>query len=264
MSGGDKAVTRLEENKNKKMTTVLAALCFAMALALLLSAVGGTLAKYITSDRGNSAAVAAPFYFTSDKLSEDLPYYQVSEATRGESAEITFTISNFIDDLRCTSEAIDYKYWLVRGSGLDGESIATSEVSGTLSGEFKTEEIKMIVSDDNFDENGVVTVVVETSKPYSKVIGARFGYAEQHYNMRWSVEDSGSAVVLNISGGSGGTVTVAWPSGLTPDRTGSILSGSGSGSVSFTAQPGVSYALTFLKANSADSYSTASFNISVS
>lgn len=257
-------MTRLKENKNKKLTTVLAALCFTMALALLLSAVGGTLAKYITSDKGNSAAVAAPFYFTSDKLSEDIPYYQVSEASGGERAKITFSISNFIDDLRCTSEAIDYKYWVVPGSDINGEPIATSEVSGTLSGEFTTEDVTIIVNDELFSEDGVATVVLETDKPYTKVIAARFGYAEQHYNMRWSVEEEGSAVVLNISGGSGGTVTVAWPSGLTPDRTGSILSGAESGSVSFTAQPGVSYALTFFKANSADSYSAAGFSVTVS
>lgn len=254
----------MEENKNKKLTTVLAALCFAMALALLLSAVGGTLAKYITSDKGNSAAVAAPFYFTSDKLSEDLPYYQVSEAARGESTEITFNVYNYIDDLRCTSEPIEYKYWVVRGSGMDGEHIATTERSGTISGDFQKEPVTIIMKDELFGEDGVATVILETSKPYTKTIGARFGYAEQHYNMQWSVEEEGSAVVLNVSGGSGGTVTVAWPSSLTPDRTGSVLSNAGSGSVSFTAQPGVSYALTFFKANSADSYSVDSFSISVS
>lgn len=254
----------MEKQEKKKFSNVLAVLCFAMALALLLSAVGTTLAKYIRTDRGDGAAVAAPFYFTSDKLSEDSPYYQVSESDGDGGVEITFELANFIDELRCTDETISYKYWVVRGADENGEVIATSEMSGSLSGKFKSEPISIKMKQDAFGDDGVVTVVAEATAPYEKKISARFGFAAQYFGMQWNVAEYGNAVVVTLVWGEGGSVTVAWPNSLVADRTNELLATAGDSAVTFTAEPGESYSLTFLKVNPSQSYSRDSFTVTVS
>lgn len=254
----------MEKQTNRKFSNVLAALCFAMSLALLLSAVGTTLAKYIRTDKGNGAAVAAPFYFTSDKLSADSPYYQVSESPEDGSVEITFELSNFIDELRCTDETISYEYWVVRGADDTGEVIATTENTGTLSGKFKSESVSIKMKQEVFGDDGIVTAFVKTTAPYEKIISARFGFAAQYFGMQWRVVEQENAVVVNLAWGEGGTVTVAWPASLVPDRTDAILSTAGDSAVTFDVNPGVSYALTFLKTNSAESFTKDSFKVTVS
>lgn len=250
----------MKKAEKKKSTNVLAALCFAMALALLLSAAGTTLAKYIRRDRGDGAAVAAPFYFSSNLLGTDSPYRQISEPANGEAAEISFTVSNFIDSLRCTSEAISYEYYAVAGDDASGAAIEGSAGRGAVSGNFKTETISISVDKTAFDTDGIVTVVLHTAAPYERTISARFGF-EESSGIKWSVAEQSGAVVLELYGGSGGNVTVAWPDGLTPDRTNELLRNAESGAVTFTAAAGESYALTFLKSDPESYFTAESFSV---
>lgn len=250
--------------KQKKLTNVLAALCFAMTLALLLSAVGATLAKYIRQDQANGAAVAAPFYFTSDKLGADNPYYQISEPTSGGTAAVSFTLSNFVDQLRCSSETIEYTYWAVSGANASAGAIAGTEDSGTLSGEFQTNTVQLNLQKSDFGSDGVVTVIVQSVSPYEKTLSARFGFAAQQYGLQWQTAEKGNAVVLEVAGGDGSNVTVAWPDGLYPDLSNEVFQGMDPGSVTFAAQPGVCYALTFLKSDPADTFTKDSFTVTAS
>lgn len=250
--------------KKRTLTSVLAALCFTMALALLLSTVGATLAKYIRKDKGNGAAAAAPFYFTSDKLSEDNPYYQINEPGSGGTVEISFTLSNFVDQLRCSTETIEYTCRAVSGTDISAESIANTESSGTLSGSFQSSPVVLNLQKSDFGSEGVVTVIVQSASPYEKTISAQFGFDAQQYGLQWQVTEKGNAVVLELVGGDGSDVTVAWPDGLVPDLSNDVFQGAAVGSATFTAQPGVCYALTFLKANPADTFTKDSFTVTAS
>lgn len=252
------------QRKKRTLTNVLAALCFTMALALLLSAAGATLAKYIRRDKGNGAAAAAPFYFTSDKLGEDNPYYQINEPGSGGTVEISFSLSNFVDQLRCSPETIEYTCRAVSGTDAAAGAIANTESSGTLSGNFQTNPVVLNLQKSDFGSEGVVTVVVQSAKPYEKTISARFGFVAQQYGLQWQVSEQGNAVVLELAGGDGSDVTVAWPDGLVPDLSNDVFQGAVVGSATFTAEPGVCYALTFLKADAADTFTKDSFTVTAS
>lgn len=247
-----------QRKKNIPFHRVLAALVFVMALVLLLSTAGATLAKYASRASKNGAAAAVPFYFVSDKLGENAPYYQISEPTEGETVKLTFSLSNFVDELRCTEHPLNYTYWAEDASS---EIISETEHSGSLSGGFQTETITLSLEKAAFGADGVVTVTARSTEPYVKAVSARFGFTARQGELQWTVEEQEGAVVLELFGGGGSTATVAWPDSLLPDPMNELFSGTGSGEITFSPQPGVRYALTFLKKNPQSSYTKEDFTI---
>lgn len=248
----------MKRTKKRKLTGVLAALCFTVALALLLSSAGATLAKYIRQDKGNGAAVAAPFYFTSDKLAEDVPYFRLSEPVEGEAVEVEFSLSNFVDELRCTESTMQYSYW---AQDANSAVISGASGSGQLSGSFQTETVTLTLNRSNFGDGGAVTVFAQCTAPYEKTISAQFGFAARAGKLQWTVEEEEGTVVMKLAGGSGGVVTVSWPSSLEPSPFNELLSDSSGESAAFTAQPGVRYALAFLKENPQETYTAEDFSV---
>lgn len=218
-----------------------------MALVLLLSSAGATLAKYITRSRASGPAVPSPFYFTSDTLKEDGAYYKVGKIPEGGTTELSFTLSNFVDSLRCTKETITYTCWAVAGSDPNGTRIGT-ETQGSISGKDKTTDpITFTVRPEDFGSEEVVTLFARSQNPYTKTLSATFGFTEEQGSLQWKVNRRGGAVVLELAGGSGQEVTVRWPAELMPDLSNSIFQGAAGNEVTFTAESGVRYALTFLK-----------------
>ena len=252
--------------KRKKVTSMLATVCFLTALALLLSTAGVTLAKYISQQKSSGAAVAKPFYFSSDKLGEELPYYQIDEPAEGGNAEITFTLSNFIDRLRRTEGALHYTYQAVSGSGPEGTAIAGTAGQGDFAGtDFETTpEIVLTLDPAAFEQDGTVTVIATATSPYKKTIGARFGFASEESEVQYAVSTQGDAVILELSGGDGGGITVAWPSELTPDLTNTVFQGASANSVTFVPETGKRYALTFLMTEHGKEYTAQDFTVTQS
>lgn len=257
-----------ETGKKRRLTGVLAALCFTMALALALSSIGATLAKYIGADKSTGVAVAAPFYFTSDKLREEGAFYQVPDPGEGGTVKLVFTLSNFVDDLRCTEtedksdpskRAISYTWKAVSGSTQLAASSQPGELPADGTPQSNTVEITL---DRAAFQSGSVTVTAEASAPYQKALSASFGFTLGGGELQWRVTEPEELVVLlELEGGSGQAVTVAWPSELSPDKSNDILWSAGQQDVTFTAQPGVRYALVFFKENPAASYSESSFTV---
>lgn len=258
--------------EQKKKSRFLSALCIAATLALLISSAGATYAKYIREDRNEGAAVAAPFYFTSDRLTESQPYYRIDEPAGEETVEIAFRLQNYVDDLRCTKSEIKYTYRAVSGSGPSAAGIGGAAGEGALAaGGSKTHnEITLNLKKSDFTD-GVVTVIATASTPYEKTISAQFGFTAQQQELQWSVSETGGAVVLKLAGGKDGAVEVVWPEGLYPDMTNPIFEGETSGQtdfaerkITFAAQSGVSYAITFLKANESAAFSKEDFTVTAS
>lgn len=246
--------------KGNRRKNALAALCFATALVLLLSSAGATLAKYLRKDQGSGLAVAAPFYFVSDKLGEpdssgNYPYVQISDPGEGGSAVVEFDLSNYVDKLRRTGGEISYTITAVAGSvpaaevsGGQAVSWTGTEASGTLAaGGDNTASVSMSIPRESFGSAQTVTVTAASSEPYARTIGAQFGFTPQQRELQWAFTDKGSAVVLEIAGGSGKNVTVTWPATLSPDLSNDAFRSAVQGSTTFLAEPGVRYALTFLK-----------------
>ncbi len=234
------------EKRRKKFTGILAALCFAMALVVLLSSAGATLAKYIRQDESAGLAVASPFYFTSDKLGENGPYCQISQPGDGSAAEISFTLSNFVDRLRCTSGEIRYSCWAVSGTDTSAQAIANTLQTGKISGEFQTAPIAYSLQASDFS-GGVVTVIAQAESPYQKTLTAQFGFADRTDGLQWEVEEQGGTVVMELAGGNGGNVTVTWPEGLCLDPSDSRFAPGASRTVTFSMSQDDRYGLVFLK-----------------
>lgn len=260
-----------QQKKKPRLTDVLAGLCFVLALTLALSSAGATLARYVAEDSSQGMAIAAPFYFSSDKLSDAAPVYAISEPQGSEQAEISFDLYNYVDDLRRTGVNISYTITVYRGVGTAGTELRDKGSSGTLSGSGRSEQAVSILLDrSDFGGETGVTVVARASAPYEKTISASFQFTPQGgESLTGSLAAQDNALVLTISGGSGSTVTVTWPVGLTPDASDSIFAGASGNSVSFTADAGVRYALNFLRSDPGQAYvltnpAPGSFAISVS
>ncbi len=235
--------------KQRKLTRALSALCVTMVVVLLLSSAGATLAKYISESRASGPAAPAPFYFTSDTLKEDGAYYKVEQISEGGTAELSFTLSNFVDSLRCTEETISYTCWAVAGNDPNADPIDTKP-SASLSGkDSTTAPIVFTVKAEDFESEGVITLFARSQSPYAKTLSATFGFTEEQAGLQWKVDSGSGAVVLELAGGSGQDVTVRWPASLMPDRSNSILQDAVGSEVTFPAADGVRYALTFLKAD---------------
>ncbi len=261
---------RGQKSKNKQIN-LLAALCFAMALVLLLSSAGVTLARYFRRNGSAGAAIAAPFYLTSDKLEEmdgkgEDPYYQIAEPAAGNQVTIDFSLYNYVDKLRCTKETVMYTCQVV---SVDDSAAVIAEKpleeltgpSENLSSGFKTKPVSFTLSKSDFGTDRMVRVIVKSESPYVKTISARFGFDAQQYHLQWMVEDTGGAVVLELAGGDGGNVTVTWPTTLSPDLSNEVFQGAAPGQVTFAAQSGVRYALTFLKADPGETYLKEDFTV---
>lgn len=240
------------QEKGKRSNKFLSALCFATALALLLSALGATLAKYAQRDQNQGVAVAAPFYFTSDILAEDCPYYQIDQLTGSEKQKITFTLSNSVDALRHTNnDDIHFTWRAFSGREVTESSVPFRTGTGELPKGQSETTVEFEVGAGDFTDD-VITVEARADTPYEKTISAQYGFTPQQHGLQWTLspENNGgkSVVVLEIAGGTGGeTVTVQWPGELFPDLSNEAFTRTSPQAVTFQPQAGVRYALTFLK-----------------
>lgn len=250
----------------KKKLSMLATLCFLTALALLLSNGAVTLAKYIISVQKESTAVAKPFYFSSDKLDETTPYYQLDSRKSG-TVTVKFQLRNYIDKLRCTDSNFSCTYQI---TAEDGTVIPAAEGSGEnpaavtfTGGRQDAKDISFPVDASYFSDGRKVTVTARTTSPYEKVIKAEFGFSKGQAQLQYSVSEKSDAVVLEI-GGADGPLTVTWPDTLVPDRSNPMLQGAGNTDVTFTAESSTRYAFTFMKTDPSKTYHERDFQVQAS
>ncbi len=257
---------KTDKTKKKKLS-MLATLCILTALALLLSNGAVTLAKYIISTQKESTAVAKPFYFSSDKLDETTPYYQL-DTRRSGAVTVKFQLRNYIDKLRCTDSGFSCTYQITADDGtvIPPSGGSTADNPGTVTftgGSQDPKDISFPVDASYFADGRKVTVTASTTSPYDKTIQAEFGFAKGQAQLQYSVSEKSGAVVLEV-GGAEGSLTVAWPENLIPDRSNPMLQGAGDRSVTFTAESSTRYAFTFMKADPSKTYSENDFQVSAS
>lgn len=257
---------KAKKDKKKKLS-MLAALCFLTALALLLSNGAVTLAKYIISAQKEGTAVAKPFYFSSDKLDETAPYYQLDSGTNG-TVTVKFQLRNYIDKLRCTDSGFSCTYQITADDGTviptaDGSAAENPGSVDFTGGGPEVKEISFPVDASYFSEGKKITVTARTTSPYKKVIQAEFGFSAGQAQLQYSVSEKNGAVVLEV-GGAEGSLTVTWPEDLVPDRSNQMLQGAGNASVTFAAESSTRYAFTFLKTDASKTYSESDFQVSSS
>lgn len=201
-----------------------------LAVAVVLALAGFAAARYVMQQQQDGLATATDFYFTSDYLkesSESATYY-IDPSTN----DFTVELRNFADDLRFTSQGIDYK--------LTAESAVVDPVSGTMAGgtrDLATISVKPTAQD-------AFTVTATSTSPYAQTLTATFIRAKGNH---YTVEDApgnAAAVLTMTCADSGGLITLDLPPGVVPDATDGRVSEN-----TFTADgPGV-YSLVLLKTN---------------
>lgn len=251
------------ERKEKRISS-LAVFLLLTLLASLLSSAGVTLAKYVTARQDSGAVVAKPFYFSSDKLDADAPYYQL-DSTGGSTVTVTFQLRNYVDQYRCEDSNFSCTYQVASEDGtvIPSTGGSAAENPGTVSftgGTPDAKEISFPVDSSYFTGGKKVIVTASTAVPYAKTISAEFGFARGQAQLQYSVSQRNDAVVLEI-GGAEGPVTVVWPQELIPDRSNPMLQGADATSITFTAESSTRYAFTFLKSDITKNYDADSFQI---
>jgi len=99
----------------------------AVAVLLLLCAVGTVLAKYINEqDPKNGEVRAYNFYFTSNLLDGK------EHTLAPDSTSVTFTVGNHADDLRFSEVDIDYTIKVLDSTGAEATEVTKTNSSGTL------------------------------------------------------------------------------------------------------------------------------------
>lgn len=197
--------------KSKKTLIVLL-----IAVLALLALLGEVLAKYLLPmSRERGQAVAEKCYFTADLLgdtkmikadggSSDV-YAFGPESTEGTwllyggvEHKLTINVQNYFDDERITDYVILYKVsssvTVPEGSDSYKGSIVLSEKSGTLPKSVKSAKALTVTipayTDAQYDDGTVVTVVVQSTKPYTKELTLHFKLYSADANLRYKVIDS--------------------------------------------------------------------------
>lgn len=243
------------KTKKKKIET-LAVLVALTALALLLSAVGVTFAKYRMDLNNSTAVYAKPFYFTSNTLKNS--YTKLQRESDG-SVTIKIDFRNYIDHLRINDENVDYSFKLeiIENSSVI-ETLATEE--GTFPANTETEFSKEYSVGSQYLTDGVLikatanTVGNDNASRYSKSLTQEYGFSENISMTDYEVIDNGDTVVMYVGGvDSGDSITIRWPDGFVPNAVGLDISVSSDNSMEITAEAGSVYRIEFYKRDTGSS-----------
>lgn len=180
-------------------------IALAICALMIPLGIGYTLAKYVKQQGQQSELTSDVFYFTSDYLkAEEVPEYAIS----GES--ITFELRNYLDGLRVNEADIAYTVTV----GAESQGITLSETGGTLTGNAQNRQtITLSYAFGAGELEKEITVTVESSAPYVKILQAKFTFInatstyeivdkEGHYYAELYIHTDNSA--QNV------TVTIQW------------------------------------------------------
>ncbi len=254
-------MAKTRQNAKKKLTP-LTLLAILAALALLLSALTYTMARYFLASDSSTAAVAEPFYFASDRLSDEAPepYYQI-EAQETDAISIPFELRNFVDSLRVTDEEfrVDYQAEDVLGAEIPGTS---GSVTFTGGGGAQTHDVVLEIDSSLFAEGSTVRISATSMGRYERRLTAAYGFTTIQNTITYTVEDVGNMVVLYLGGGSTGQVaTIAWQDGLIPDTSDAVFSNAAGSTATVAVESGRIYTFTFYKKNVSDKYTKSNFTV---
>lgn len=253
----------------KKKPSLLAALCILTLFTLLSSVIGMTWAKYTTSSNNPGLANAKPFYFSSDKLSpEGASSSCPVEFSAGASDSVfSFVLRNYEDDMRITNDEIRYSATLTPASG-EARTVIAETTLPSAGAQDTTVQVTVHKSDFQLEDGslGTATLSVTTTKPYQKTLSVTLALSQVAGDIGWEVSDEAGAVLLTLQGGTGEQVTVTWPEGIMPDPLCPIFSyaevSTEQRQVTFQAESGETYSLSFLKTNESAAFGKEQFAVS--
>ncbi len=257
-------MSKANGTKNRKVTgrSRLLLPVILLASALVFSAVGGVLAKYITRSAGQDVAMAHEFYFTSDLLTREGERHSLSSGTDS----ITVKICNFEDNLRYSTLDIDFTVTVT-----DGESGKT--VAGRLTGNSKNQAVIEIGSGKTLDmdvESGkVYTVTAKGENGFSETLTAVFTVLPEEGTVYKYAEDEEYYVTLTVwTQNISGNVQIAYPGNeLVADSTDKVMKNVSQSASGFTDTLNFdgaysSYKYRFFKKDTTKKYTAENFTVS--
>lgn len=248
--------------KNKKIST-LAMFVLLTALALLLSFGAYTMARYFSEHENQAAAVAKPFYFSSDRLSAEAPepYYQLEAQDDVDEINVKFELRNFVDSLRITDESfsVDCHAEDIFGNEIAGTG---STVNFSNSAGASVREVTLSLDKELFESGATIRVVAVSSGMYEKRLSATYGFTAIQNTITYIVEDIGNMVLLHLGGGSTGqTAAINWREGLIPDTSDVLFANAVGSSASVSVESGRIYTFTFYKQDVGIEYDQSDFDV---
>ena len=198
--------------------------CFGLLMLALWILGSGVYAKYVKNSDGTGTIKAKAFYFESDFLAEEGIEYTLS----AENGEITFSLENYIDVLRCTEDDITYTLLVTGNEGFEDFSLSlqggedTDPAGNRIVSAIKGGEVtKHTVTMSNLKPGGIYTVEVEGRAGYVKTLSAVFEVASENANVYRYVTYTPSEVILTVyTENIKGKVFISFDSeGLIPDNT---------------------------------------------
>ena len=180
-----------------------------LSAVLSMAAVSSVYAKYLRENEQNATVHTNDFYFESDLLSESGKEYSLNPGT----AEISFTLKNFADELRVSDKDITVTLTVTNGATLDPQTV-------TLTADNKSAQVVL----SGLVDGGTYTVTATGEAGYQKTLKATFTVLSDPAAAYYHVDDDSNAheayVLLTVwTGNLQGEVSVTPPAGLIPDNT---------------------------------------------
>lgn len=162
--------------------------------------VGGLVAKYVVSiPHGDNQIGANNFYFTLDLFDADEEFIGQDENRivsrtvefHGESqTALTFTVQNFMDELRISGKDIAYTLsWEGNISVAQGGNAVANGSGHTLTGGAQAAHAFTATLTDTTEEQ-TATVSIRSSSPYSKDLTLTIRFYPETYDVLYRVEDA--------------------------------------------------------------------------
>ena len=219
-----------------------------IGILLLLIAVafnGYTVAKYASKDNQYTPMVAKNFYLESDLLSAsstEIPNYVLQAGHN----EITFSLMNYPDELRCSETNIVCSVQL-SGNGQLYEREVTLPATG---------KIEEQVTFDNLTD-GTYEAVVTSVSPYAKTLKAKFTVVSAADDLSYEINDAAGSPNLNVkvtTADYAGNITITWPEKVLPDNTDSLLTDAYGNECTVRVEKYSEYSFNFFKTNPDEYY----------
>ncbi len=165
------------------------------AVLLVIAVVGGIFAKYVFDKEYLKNKVGAKdFYFTVDILGDTTTVESLTRDIHiygGEEATVTFTVQNFFDSLRITEYNLTYDV-SVECDNDEYSSFSltpTTPTSNSMTGGTAASQDYTLTLPGGYTEETIVTVTVESTKPYRKKMNIRFVLHQGAAPVLYRIED---------------------------------------------------------------------------
>ena len=195
-----------------------------VGLAVFSSLIVGTYAKYTMGQQTDGYISSPNFYFTSDLLKETAAQYTLNPGIDG-TAEISFEVRNFADDLRISDKKINFTLKVSPSNGVTVKVGESKQSTGSLAVGSTGSAAKITVS--GLQNGKTYDISVTGNAGFSTTLKAKVTVRPDDKNVYMHIDDNHAEYVLltvwnqNISG----EAQISFPTGLIPDNSDSAMKG---------------------------------------